>query len=81
MERGDTVTNLLGNVALAEQLLAEARPLMARRAALLLASDALRATATLGAAIQLVREQDGPPDITNEACGIITALRQARRTP
>lgn len=70
-----------GNAALAEQLLAEAQPLMARRRALLCASTALGTTATIGAALQALADWDGPADIRGQASAIITSLRDASRQP
>ena len=61
----------------AAQLLAEARPMLARRRALLTASSALATTATTGAALQALREWDGPGDVRDAAMAIITELRHA----
>jgi hypothetical protein len=83
MDGDNTMTtgNGAANQRHAERLLAEARPMLARRRALLTASTALATTATTGAALQALREWDGPADVRDAAMAIITDLRRATGTP
>lgn len=69
------------NKLLAAELLEEARPLLARRRALLTASAALGDTASVPAAIEVLRAWHGPADIRDEAIRIVTDLRRAIGTP
>lgn len=62
------------NSALAERLLNEAKPLMARRRALLCASTALGTTTTVAAARRALAEWDGPAEVRQDAIAILDAI-------
>lgn len=64
------------NSALAERLLAEARPLMARRRALLSAASVLTATGTIAAAIKEMSAWDGPGEVRDAAIAILREIRR-----
>ena len=65
----------------AAQLLDEARPLLARRQALLAASVALGDTASVPAALDALRSWPGPEEVRAAAIAIVQGLRHAAGTP